>query len=67
MLTLVRWLSTWPLWLLHALGSMLGSGIQAEARRTSGKCKPSCGICQTCDRGKCKKKNGKKKNNKPNF
>lgn len=24
MLTLVRWLSTWPLWLLHALGAALG-------------------------------------------
>ena len=24
MLTLVRWLSRWPLWLLHVLGGLLG-------------------------------------------
>ena len=26
----------------------------------SGKCKPKCGACETCQKGNCKRKNGKK-------
>lgn len=43
------------------LGTVLGSVHQVEAKRSSGKCKPSCGQCETCDRGKCNKKHGKKR------
>ena len=42
-------------------GSMLGSSMPAKARRTSGKCEPTCGTCETCDKGKCKKKKHRKK------
>src|SRR5215218_2835516 len=32
----------------------------AEAKATSGKCKPQCGECQHCDKGTCRRKHGKK-------
>jgi hypothetical protein len=31
------------------------------AAAKSGKCKPKCGECEKCDKGKCERKNGKKK------
>lgn len=47
------------------LGAILGAGLlgstQIEAKRSSGKCKPACDACETCDRGKCNKKHGKKR------
>lgn len=54
-------LTTRRLTLAALPGAMLGSSIHAEARRTSGKCKPTCGACEACDKGKCKKKHGRKK------
>ena len=36
----------------------LSNGDIAQAK--SGKCKPKCGECEKCDKGDCKKKNGKK-------
>lgn len=36
-------------------------GTQDVSAGDSGKCKPSCGECQQCDKGKCKRKNGKKR------
>ena len=52
-----------------ALAALLGGSFgifglvhpdDAKAAK-SGKCKPDCGPCATCAKGKCKKKNGKKK------
>lgn len=47
------------------LGAILGAGLlgstQIEAKRSSGKCKPACGACEACDRGKCDKKHGRKR------
>ena len=36
-----------------------GQGIGVEAK--SGKCKPACGTCQRCKKGKCRTKNGLKR------
>ena len=36
-------------------------GLDEAEAATSGKCDPKCGPCATCNKGKCKKKNGKKK------
>jgi hypothetical protein len=51
-----------PLLGAFPLGGTLGSlpgpaGVIAK----SGTCKPACGVCQTCQKGKCSKKRGKKK------
>lgn len=35
--------------------------VEARAKRASGTCQPACGSCEQCDKGKCEKKNGKKK------
>lgn len=44
------------------LGGMLGVLGFAEAGETrSGACKPDCDECNTCKKGKCTKKNGKKR------
>src|SRR4051812_4796745 len=43
-------------------GLGLGSLIPQETKAAnSGKCKPDCPECQSCNKGKCKKKNGHKK------
>jgi hypothetical protein len=44
--------------LAGALGRL--GRTEAEGRRSSGKCKPKCGECEKCDKGKCEKKHGKK-------
>lgn len=50
----------------RAVGVLLGGALSAlglagtDAAR-SGTCKPSCNACSTCQKGKCKKKHGKKK------
>jgi hypothetical protein len=42
---------------------LLGLAISddAQAKRSSGKCKPRCDECEKCNKGSCKKKNGKKR------
>jgi hypothetical protein len=40
------------------LGSLSPTGTEAAK---SGKCKPACTECQTCNTGKCRRKNGKKR------
>ena len=47
---------------LAAAVGLLGRTLPeaAEAKATSGKCTPQCGECQKCDKGQCRKKNGKK-------
>jgi len=49
------------------LGALLGGAISClglagtEAKRSSGSCKPTCGECEACKKGDCKKaKHGKK-------
>ena len=44
-----------------AIGLLGLAGADDVAAGKSGKCKPKCGECQTCDKGKCNKKNGKKR------
>ena len=44
-----------------AIGLLGLAGADDAAAGKSGKCKPQCGECATCDKGKCKKKNGKKR------
>jgi hypothetical protein len=49
------------------LGALLGGPIglhtsdDAAAKRKSGTCKPPCTECTRCQRGKCRKKDGKKR------
>ena len=43
-----------------ALMAILGTPDAADAAK-NGRCKPACGICQRCQKGKCRKKNGKKR------
>ena len=39
-----------------------GFGLAQPAMAArSGKCKPACGECEACDKGKCERKNGKKR------
>lgn len=45
---------------------LVGGGISVlevtdAAARKSGACQPACATCQTCEKGKCKKKNGRKR------
>lgn len=44
---------------LSGSAALLGVGTGMAA--SSGTCKPACPTCQTCEKGKCKKKHGKKK------
>ena len=50
----------------QTLGIVLGGAVvalgvtHADDATAGGKCKPTCDECETCDKGKCKKKNGKK-------
>lgn len=47
--------------LAAALGGALGLGGLAESEASkNGKCKPKCDECNKCNKGKCKRKNGKK-------
>lgn len=45
-----------------ALAALFGprAGVEVGAAR-SGKCQPACGVCERCDRGRCKKKKHGKK------
>ena len=44
------------------LGGVLGGlGLSDAEAKKSGKCKPACTACTTCKKGKCQKKNGKKR------
>ena len=45
--------------LVGTLGLLAGSGPE-EVVAKSGKCKPKCGECQTCKKGDCDRKRGKK-------
>jgi hypothetical protein len=47
--------------LLAGLGFGVLAVTDAGARRTSGRCKPTCGECEKCKRGDCDRKNGTKK------
>jgi hypothetical protein len=49
--------------LLVTLGAVLGaSGLDvSEEVSAGGACNPVCGECQQCDKGKCRKKHGKKR------
>jgi hypothetical protein len=42
-------------------GAAMGRGEGAGAEATSGACRPACGACQTCQRGTCRRKNGRKR------
>ena len=47
--------------LLSSLGlSGVSLGDPGDAWARSGKCKPDCGACQKCKKGKCEKNSGKK-------
>jgi hypothetical protein len=41
--------------------SLLGLAHSDETGAKSGKCKPACGECAKCDKGRCQKKNGTKR------
>ena len=49
------------------IGALLGGALGrlgltgTEAKMSSGKCKPKCGACERCQKGNCKRKNGKKR------
>ena len=44
-----------------ALGALGLAGLDDVDAAKSGKCKEACGICEFCQKGKCKQKNGKKR------
>lgn len=46
---------------LIAGGVTASTGVGSSEASKSGKCKPACGACATCQPGKCKRKHGKKK------
>src|SRR3954447_1232357 len=46
--------------LLTTLGLALSAQLDEARAAKSGKCKPACGECATCTKGKCKHKNGTK-------
>jgi hypothetical protein len=44
-----------------ALAGLLGLAVpDADAKKKKKKCKPKCGLCETCKKGKCKSLNGLK-------
>jgi hypothetical protein len=49
------------------LGALLGGSLgflglaDVPAKRKSGKCKPTCTECNSCKKGKCRRKNGRKR------
>lgn len=53
----------------RALFALVGGGVAARGLDTpgeswaakSGNCRESCGVCEVCLKGKCKRKNGKKR------
>ena|SRR5215216_7294691 len=45
---------------LGSVLSLLGLAQSDETVAKSGKCKPACGECAKCEKGRCHKKNGKK-------
>lgn len=45
--------------LLSVLGFELAERLNEARAAKSGKCKPACGECATCSKGKCKHKHGK--------
>lgn len=55
-------LTTRRLTLGALLGGALGRlGLADANARKSGKCKPRCAECEKCDKGSCRRKNGKKR------
>lgn len=54
---------------LASIGGVLGGSVLARLgffpeevfAAKSGRCKTPCGVCERCDRGKCRKQNGKKR------